>query len=323
LARKTISEFLEGDKLDIPLLIKEKTLLDHKNRVGKYMHLMLGDNSGEIEGYVWDNAEDIAKRCTPGKVAVLKGEIIKYRDFLQFRIVAARLPQADEVVMEDFAPLAKRPIGEMEAELLSLVDSMQGGVWKEIAEAFILSDYYSSFCKGTAAKMFHHNYMGGLLEHTLGVMKVVDHLSQIYPDTDREIMLLGALLHDIGKVKEMEFTPGISYTDAGRLLGHIVLGVQMAEEIMAGLSGLTNQQKTTVLHLITSHHGEYEWQSPKRPQFIEAKLVHLADMLDAEVYKYSTARPEETGSSWSLPIKGIGEPVYLAVPRAQAADQPE
>jgi len=316
LTRKLIMALGEGDKVETPLLVKEKTLLDHKNRAGKYMHLVLGDNSGEIDAYVWDNTEEIAKRVTPGKVSIFKGEVIKYRECLQLRVMAVRLPLANEVVMEEFVPLAPRPIPEMEAELLTLVDSMQAGIWKEIAEGFILSDYFPVFCRGTAAKMFHHNYMGGLLEHTLGVMKVVDHLAQVYADTDRELMILGALLHDIGKIKEMEFTPGICYTDAGRLLGHIVLGLQLAEEIMTGVSDLTSQQKTMVLHLIASHHGEYEWQSPKRPQFIEAKLVHLADMLDAEVYKYANARPDEAGSKWSLPVKGIGEPVFIGAREA-------
>lgn len=322
MTRKMITAFCAGDKVEIPLLVKEKVLLDHKNRAGKYMHLVLSDNSGEIDGYVWDNTEEMSKRCTPGKVSIFKGEVINYRESLQLRVIAVRLPLANEVVMEEFVPLAPRDIKEMEAELLTLVDNMQAGIWKTVAETFVLSDYYQEFCRGTAAKMFHHNYMGGLLEHTLGVMKVVDHLAQVYTDTDRELMILGALLHDIGKIKEMEFTPGICYTDAGRLLGHIVLGLQMAEEIIAGISDLTGQQKTMILHIIASHHGEYEWQSPKRPQFIEAKLVHIADMLDAEVYKYSNARPDEAGSKWSLPVKGIGEPVFVGA-RAELAGKHE
>lgn len=312
MGRQMVSSLCEGDKVDIPLLVKDKSLFDHKNRVGKYMHLVLGDSSGDINGYVWDNTEELAKRCTLGKVSVFKGEVISYRDCLQIRIVSIRLPQVDELVMEEFVALAPRPIKEMEAELLMIIDSMQVGAWKEIAEAFVLSDYFPAFSKGTAAKMFHHNYMGGLLEHTLGVIKVVNQLALIYPTTDRELMIAGALLHDVGKIKEMEFTPGISYTDAGRLLGHIVLGLQMAEDMLRDLAGITDQQKTMILHIIASHHGEYEWQSPKRPQFIEAKLVHLADLLDAEVYKYASARPEEVGSNWSLPIKGIGEPVFVA-----------
>ncbi|MGE5454577.1 MAG: 3'-5' exoribonuclease YhaM family protein [Methylocystaceae bacterium] len=311
MSRKMIVALGEGEKIEIPLLVKEKMLLDHKNRAGKYMHLVLGDNSGEINAYVWDNTEEMAKRCTVGKVSVFKGDVISYRDSLQIRVIAIRLPLTDEVVMEEFVPVASRPLKEMETELLALVESMKTGIWKEIAENFILSEHYPVFCQGTAAKAFHHNYMGGLLEHTLGVMKVVDHLAQVYEETDRELMIMGALLHDIGKVKEMEFTPGICYTDAGRLLGHIVLGLQMTEELLAGLDSISDQQKNMVLHIIASHHGEYEWQSPKRPQFVEAKLVHLADMLDAEVFKYASARPDEPGSKWSLPIKGLGDPVFV------------
>lgn len=179
---KMITALGEGDKVEIPLLVKEKNLLDQKNRAGKYMHLLLGDNSGEINAYVWDNAEEMARRCTPGKVSVFKGEIINYRECLQLRVSGVRWPLNNEVILEDFVPLAPRPIKEMEAELLNLVDSMQNGIWKDIAENFVLSDYFPAFCRGTAAKMYHHNYMGGLLEHTLGVMKVVDHLAQIYAD---------------------------------------------------------------------------------------------------------------------------------------------
>ncbi|MGE5380063.1 MAG: 3'-5' exoribonuclease YhaM family protein [Methylocystaceae bacterium] len=316
MANKMIAALSEGDKVEIPLLVKEKTLLDQKNRAGKYMHLLLSDNSGEINAYVWDNTEEMSKRCTTGKVSVFKGDVISYRESLQLRVVGVRWPLNGEVAMDDFVPLAPRPIKEMESDLLNLIDSMQKGIWKDIAENFVLSDYFPAFCRGTAAKMFHHNYMGGLLEHTLGVMKVVDHLSQIYVDTDRELMILGALLHDIGKIEEMEFIPGICYTDAGRLLGHIVLGLQMAEKILSVAAGLTEEQKTMVLHIIASHHGEYEWQSPKRPQFVEAKLVHMADMLDAEVYKYASARPDEAGSKWSLPVKGIGEPVFIGARQA-------
>lgn len=306
-----VADLKNGQRVEIPLLVKEKSLVEHKNRAGRYMHLVLTDNEDDIDAFVWDNAEEMSLCCAPGRVSIFSGDVITYRENLQLKVLTVRYPEEGEVDLTAYLPVCKRPLKEMEDELINLVESMKPGIWKEIAETFVVSDLFTEFCRGTAAKTFHHNYWGGLLEHTLGVMKVVDRLSSVYPEADRELMLLGALLHDVGKVREMQFTPGIVYTDEGRLLGHIVIGLQIVDRMLDSIEGISNEERYMVLHMIASHHGEYEWQSPKRPQFLEAKLVHLADMIDAEVFKYVQAEPEEPGGKWSFPVKGIPEPVFL------------
>lgn len=309
--KQFIGDLKEGDRVESVFLIKERKMVDFRSKPGRYLHLVLQDRSGEMEARMWEDGETYFQVCQTSKVIFVTGEVLMFRDTLQIRITNLRVPSLEEYQPEDFVNVSIRPPEDMSLELEGLIADMRPGPLREVALAFLNSSWYPAFCRAPAAQSYHHNYIGGLLEHTLGVARVALGIAGVYGGIDRDLLLLGALLHDIGKIKEMAFTPGIEYTDEGKLLGHIILGIDMANELMGGIASVKPQVKNQILHLIASHHGEYEWQSPKRPKFLEAKILHLADLADAEVYKFNSATPSEPGGNWSPYIRGLRNQVYL------------
>jgi len=220
---------------------------------------------------------------------------------------------ADLQAMPQFQALnaaARDHIIAMESELRQLLNSLHNEPFKQLGMAFMAADYYPSFCLAPAAQRYHHNYSGGLLEHSLGTTRIVLQITELHQEIDRDLILIGAVLHDIGKVREMEENESITYTDEGKLLGHIILGIDMLEGLMEGIR-VSRITRNKLLHMIASHHGHYEWQSPKKPQFLEAKVLHLADMMDAEIWKYKSAQALGEGSAWSPYMRSIGSEVYL------------
>lgn len=199
---------------------------------------------------------------------------------------------------------------ELIDELHRLLASIRPGPLHDLARAFVEAPYFHLFCQAPAAQYYHHHREGGLLEHSLGTARIVLKMADLHPEIDRDLALLGALLHDVGKVKEMQMQDSIEYTDEGKLLGHIVLGIQMLEHLMDNIQ-MDRVVRTKILHMIASHHGRHEWQSPKKPQFLEAKVLHLADMMDAEIWKFKHAQPAVEGSNWSGYIRSIDSEVYL------------
>jgi 3'-5' exoribonuclease len=172
----------------------------------------------------------------------------------------------------------------MFSELKNLARRIKSHHLRTLLESFLTDHRFTSqFKKAPAAKYFHHGYLGGLLEHTLSVSQMAMKVAEHYPDLDGDILLAGAILHDIGKIDELEFTLGIEYSDRGRLLGHIVLGVLMLEEKLKAMKDFPSELATRLKHLILSHHGEFDFGSPKRPKFLEAFALHLIDDMDAKI----------------------------------------
>jgi len=198
----------------------------------------------------------------------------------------------------------------LEKELRELLRSLKPGSLADLAGEFINSQYYKSYCYAPAAQIYHHNYAGGLLEHSLGTAKIALKIAELHSEVDRDLILLGAVLHDLGKVQELDMSKEISYSEEGKLLGHILLGIGMIEQLMqrAGTDGIV---RSKLIHMIASHHGRYEWQSPKKPMFLEAQILHLADMMDAEIWKFKNAQPSAEDSRWSQYMKTIGSQVFL------------
>ena len=308
--KQFISELKKGDRVDSLFLVYEKSWLSFKNREGRYMHLLLQDRSGEIEAQIWDNAEKYRDICRTGDVMSVSGEVTSSRDKLQINVDGIRKTDPGEVDSNLFIPMSFKGIEKMKTELIDLLGSIASGPLKELADEFLNSLYFKIYCFAPAAKIYHHNVVGGLLEHSLGTAQICIKIAELHPEMNRDLILLGAVLHDLGKIDEMEIDGGINYTDEGKLLGHIILGIQLLEKLMENIS-IDNRTRNKLLHMITSHHGEYEWQSPKKPQFLEAKVLHLADMMDAEIWKFNAVRPASPGNNWSSYNRAIGGEVYF------------
>ncbi|MGE5415214.1 MAG: 3'-5' exoribonuclease YhaM family protein [Acidobacteriota bacterium] len=285
--KQFIADLKEGQSVKSPFVVKEKRTIEYRDKAGKYLMLVLSDNTGDMGAVVWDNAEALAEDCSIGRVVMVMGDIGSFRDNPQIRVSHLWPALASDYEPGDFVASSKRLVAEMQGELEGLVETMAAGSLKDLAHIFITSPIYDKFCQAPAAQIHHHNYTGGLLEHTFAVMRLCDRIASAYEQLDRDLLIWGALFHDVGKLREMEFVPGIQYTEEGSMLGHIVIGVQMVDEMIRQLPGFDPELKTKVLHLIVSHHGEYEWQSPKKPQFTEAKVLHMADMMDAEIFKFT------------------------------------
>lgn len=277
-----VKDIRKDDKIRGIYLVKGKRRGATK-KGDPYLSVTLGDRTGDIEARIWEKVEELAPLFKEGDILEVEAGAGIYLDQLQLTISRLRVP-ADPVDPCFFLESCHRDAADMLTSLRNILKNLTNPHLKNLADRF-LSDhqFVTLFKRAPAAKNFHHCYLGGLLEHTLSVCEMILPAAAQYPGLDRDLMLTGAFLHDIGKVRELTFDRRIDYTDEGRLLGHIVLGVSMAEEKIRETKGFPPDLAIRLKHLILSHHGEYEFGSPKRPKFLEAFALHLVDDLDAKM----------------------------------------
>jgi 3'-5' exoribonuclease len=258
-----------------------------RTRTGSpFLKLQLADAHGVVEARMWDDVDVVADHIRQGSYIGVRGCMESYQDQRQLRIeeLAILSIALDDLVL--FLPRSARPAERMEAELAALVASVSDLQLRSLLELLLGAGTETghAFRLAPAAKQNHHAYLGGLLEHTLSVATLCDLLASHYGGSiDRDLLLTGALLHDIGKIREIGARGGFPYTDEGKLLGHILLGLQMTADAAATIPGMAPQRLLLLQHLIASHQGRYEWQSPREPRILEAIILHYADDLDAKL----------------------------------------
>ena len=279
-----IKEITDGQTVRDLFLVREMSRGETK--AGKpYLSLVLMDATGEISGRVWEHAEQLMGECPTGAVVAVTAQAQAYKGILQLRIDSlSRVPES-EVDLALFVPSTQGNVTLMAKELLRLAGSVENPFLKELLlSLFGDRGLMQLFKKAPAAKMMHHACVGGLLEHTLAVARLADSVSSLYPSLDRSLLLAGALLHDIGKLKEFSFESfPFDYTDRGRLVGHMVLGIEMIQEKIKGISGFPEDLGDRVKHLILSHHGRHEYGSPSLPMMQEAFALNFLDDLDSKI----------------------------------------
>jgi 3'-5' exoribonuclease len=247
-----------------------------------YLALTLADSSGQIECRMWDAGE--AGEFAQGDVVKIRGQVSRYKDQLQITADRLRKAAAGEYSVADFVPATERDVDEMWEELEEWVSTMEDADFARLARTFLDdADIRAALREAPAAKALHHAWIGGLLEHILSLMGVADAVVRKYPGANRDLLLTGVLLHDIGKLKELRWGTGFEYTLPGQLLGHITMGVRMVEEKIAVLGDFPEEKRVLVEHMILSHHGRYEFGSPKLPMIPEAILLHYLDDMDAKM----------------------------------------
>lgn len=285
-----VADMAPGQVVNTCLLVKQKNVTAFREKPGQYLSLLLADRTGVIAGRVWDEAIFRGRQFEAGDVVEIKGTVVEYNGQCQLKIDHLELAE-EGYAWEEFLPASRHSPEEMRARLEELVASVDNPHLRDLLQSiFGDKDFYTRFATAPAAKKIHHAYLGGLLEHTLNVASVAEQLAALYPQVDRDLLVTGALLHDIGKAEEFQVRAPLDYTVAGRLLGHIVLGVQMVTLKISNLLSFPADVALKVTHMIVSHHGEYEWQSPKRPKFLEAVLLHLADLTDAQVGHFGSLK---------------------------------
>jgi 3'-5' exoribonuclease len=265
---------------------------------GRYFALTLCDRTGQIEARMWDT--DGAGEFDAGDVVKVLGEVCRFNEKLQIKVKKIRRATADEYHLGDFVPQSERDIDEMWAELQGWVASFRDPHLKALLEAFLNdAQMAAALRQAPAAKGMHHAWIGGLLEHVLSLMGLCEMAARHYPNVDRDLLLTGVVLHDIGKLRELKWGTSFDYTMEGQLLGHITIGIGMVEEKLAAIPDFPAAKRLLVEHLVLSHHGEYEFGSPKLPMTPEAILLHYLDNLDAKMQTVGSefARAEANGRS--------------------------
>ena len=247
-----------------------------------YLRLKLADNTGSISANVWNNAKAVADKFDEGDVIQVKGFIITYKAQLQVNVNKINKVPQEEYDLNVFLETTSKDINKLSKKLFDYIDSIKNQYLKELLlKIFEDKEFYTKFGQAPAAKGWHHNYIGGLLEHTISVTGLCDYASHNYK-VDRDLLVTGGILHDIGKVFEYQVVPNIEFTPVGRLVGHIPLGDNFVADKAKEINNFPTDLLMKLRHLILSHHGEYEKASARLPQTLEATILHQADNFDAQ-----------------------------------------
>lgn len=272
-----------GNKINGMFLVTEKNLAVSQ-KGSPYLNLRLRDKTGEIDGRVWDNAKEFNRLFQKGDIIAIRSRAVNYRNVMQLSI--SHIEKVDDSLIDpaDYSPATSFNIDDMFEELMSYIEGIKSPPLRELLNAIFHDDHIlTAFKRAPAAKGLHHCYIGGLLEHTLSVTRLLDMAAHHYRTVNRDLMIAGGILHDIGKIYELSFAKMIDYTDKGRLIGHIVIGVEIIDQKIAALDDFPEQLALELRHILLSHHGVLEFGSPKRPKTPEALLVNMIDDLDAKI----------------------------------------
>ncbi len=275
---------LEANKVATGTFLVQAKEIRQKKTGEPYLSLLLGDRTGDIDAKMWDNVADVMNTFERDDFVRVKGLLQIYNNRPQFTIHKMLRVDESTVDLADFFPASKRDPGEMFAELRGIVGSMGNPHLRRLLELILDDeDVARRYPKAPAAKFIHHAYLGGLLEHVLSLCALCRLAAQHYTSLDLDLLLAGAILHDIGKIYELNYDRSFGYTSEGQLLGHIVIGVRLIEEKLARLPDFPPRLRTLVEHIVLSHHGSLEFGSPKLPMFPEALMLHYLDDLDAKM----------------------------------------
>lgn len=281
---KYINTLREGDTIREIYLCKGKRSAETRN--GKpYDNLILQDKTGTLDGKVWDpNSHGISDYDEKDFIDVY-GEVISYNGNLQLNIKQLRVAGEDEYNAADYMPTSEKSVDGMYAELLGYVSQVENLYLQQILQYYFVKDedFIKSFKAHSAAKSVHHGFAGGLLEHTLSVVKLCEYYVGAYPILNKDLLFTAAICHDIGKTKELSTFPENDYTDDGQLLGHIVIGTEMMSDAIREIPDFPPKLASELKHCILAHHGELEFGSPKKPALAEALALNFADNTDAKM----------------------------------------
>jgi 3'-5' exoribonuclease len=277
-----------------------------------YLALILADRTGQIEAKMWDNVDEFILGFEQDDFLKIKGLINKYKNRFQLTIHKLRRMAEAEIDFTDYLPKTTKDIGELWRTLTEVVASFQNPHLKSLVELFMAdADIAERYRNAPAAKTLHHAYIGGLLDHVVSLFRSCDLMCRNYPQVNRDLLLTGAFLHDIGKTKELTYNRAFSYTTRGQLLGHMVIELEMLQAKLEQLPDFPAELKTLLEHMIISHHGQYEFGSPKLPMFPEALLLHYLDDLDSkmEAMRAHFEREAELEGPWTSYNASLGRPL--------------
>ena len=305
-----VADIRENQLVDAMFLVASK---NHGITKGgsSYLTLKLLDRSGEIEARVWERAEDLARGFDKNDFVRVRGQATLYQGKVQIRVQDVIRVDESKVAAEDFLPKSENDPEVMLAELQAVLRTIKNPHLLALAEACFADDELMRLLKqAPGAKTIHHPYLSGLLEHTLSLLKLILKVVENYRGVDVDLLLIGGFLHDIGKVYEFTYDRALDYTDAGQLLGHLVMEVELVSKKIDTIADFPAELAFLVKHLVVSHHGAYEFGSPKLPQTLEAVILHSLDDLDGKIQAIQNLPEKEPGSKWTAFHRAYGRSFY-------------
>ena len=277
-----------------------------------YLSLVLADRSGQLQANMWDNVNDALTAFEQDDFVKVKGIIHKYNGRWQLTVHKVRKLGDSEIDYSDYLPKTPKDVDQLWQTLSDFVDSFQNPWLKTLLHEFMADEaLVAAYKNAPAAKTLHHAFVGGLLDHVVSLFTVCDLASRNYPQVNRDLLLSGAFLHDIGKLHELTYQRSIAYTTKGQLLGHMIIELEMLHEKLTRVPGFPEELKILLEHMIISHHGQYEFGSPKLPMFPEALMLHYLDDLDSkmEAMRAQFEREAELETAWASYNPSLGRPL--------------
>jgi 3'-5' exoribonuclease len=264
--------------------VATKQLRSKKENGGSYLALTLSDKTGQFDARIWENFEKSVEGFHEGDIVKVQALVCRFGEKLQLKIDKIRPAAANEYTLADFVPHTTRDVDELWSELNGFVATFTDPHLFQLVRSFLDDPEYSDRLRSApAAKSMHHAFIGGLLEHIVSILGLCDAVAKHYPGVHRDLLLTGAIFHDIGKLTELRWGSTFDYTMEGQLLGHITIGVGLIDRKIAEIQGFPERLRIVVQHMILSHHGQYEYGSPKLPMLREAILLNYIDDIDAKM----------------------------------------
>ncbi len=280
----------------------------------RFLKLELGDRTGRIDGVVWDNADQIYESAQTGDVVKIKASVTTYKEIPQLKVEKLRKAKEEEIDLSDFLPASERDLDSLYDEFEEAVSSIQNPHLRSLLELLLKDSSVTEKLKVTpGGKLWHHAYVGGLLEHTLRVVQVCEKAASMYELVDRDLLITGALVHDLGKISSYSARGFFDYTDEGRLIGHIVSGNELIDRKIQMIEDFPSELALRLKHLVLSHQGQLEFASPVVPKTLEAIILHYADDMDAkaDAFSHIIKTQKSRGKRWSDWVNLINRYIYL------------
>jgi 3'-5' exoribonuclease len=302
MTRRFVKNLADGDTIEEVFLVGDKQLRANRNG-NLYLQLELRDRTGSISARLWNAGEHVFRSFDGGDFIQVKGKVQLFQGALQMILSHLERVEAEKVDLGDFLPHTEQDINKLFDRLRATLLRLGNPHLRALAECFLMDEaFVRDFCRAPAGIRNHHAYLGGLLEHVVTLLDGADRILPLYPEVDRDLLLAGIFLHDIGKVRELSYGRTFGYTDAGQLVGHLIIGVEMLNEKVGRVPDLTGEPFPPELllrlkHMIVSHHGSYEFGSPKLPMTPEAIALHQLDNLDAKVHSFTRDIREDKNST--------------------------
>jgi 3'-5' exoribonuclease len=302
MARQFVQQMADGDAVEEVFLVVDKQVRANRNG-NMYLQIELRDRTGSIGARLWNAAEPVVRSFEAGDFLLVKGKVQLFQGALQMILSHIDRMETEKVELADFLPHTEQDVNKLYERLCALLRRMDNPHLRALAECFLMDqEFVQGFCKAPAGVRNHHAYLGGLLEHVVTLMECADRIAPLYAELNRDLLLMGVFLHDIGKVRELSYDRAFSYSDEGQLVGHLVIGVEMLDEQVRRVPDLTGEPFPPELllrlkHLIVSHHGSLEFGSPTVPMTPEAIALHYLDNLDAKVHSFTRDIREDRGAS--------------------------